>query len=126
MGWGIPVGANASVRSPGLFAFWGRENLQPPILETFPNFIPPTAAIELAPEHIKRAIFLTHPQNTHADRPCNKISQLQSGGIDLFCGEDDVKRQLNPQSVRPATNPAKLQLKLVILPLASPLENHMR
>jgi hypothetical protein len=61
MDWGIPVGANASVRSPGLFAFWGRENLQTPVLESLSDVAPPSTAIEFALEHIKRAILLTCP-----------------------------------------------------------------
>jgi hypothetical protein len=110
MDWGIPVGANASVRSPGLFAFWGGENLQAPVLETLSDFVPPAAAEKFALEYFKCTIFLTSLQNAHADGSRNEISELQTGGIHLFCGKDDVKWQLNSQTIRTTAHPAKLNL----------------
>jgi len=73
MDWEIPVGANASVRSSGLFAFWRWEKLQAPILETLSNLAPPSTAIELALEHVKSTVPLTRPQKAHANGPRNKI-----------------------------------------------------
>jgi len=61
--WGFPVGAIASVNSPGLFAFCARENLKTPALEVHTQSPTPSPAEKLAFQDIERAISATRSKH---------------------------------------------------------------
>lgn len=59
MGWEIPAGVMASVRSPGPFAFWGGVNLVSPAFVTVANFSTAATAEEFALQRFKGSIGLS-------------------------------------------------------------------
>lgn len=57
------------------------------------------------------------------DGASGQICLLQACRVDLFFGEDDLKRQCLGSIIRPATHPSKLQFQLVIFTSAASLED---
>jgi hypothetical protein len=58
MGWEVPAGVMASVRSPGPFAFLGWINLVAPAFVPVADLLPAVAAEEFALQHLESSIGL--------------------------------------------------------------------
>jgi hypothetical protein len=69
---------------------------------------------------------LIRPEDFAADRAGDKICHLQTTGIGLLIGEDDLERENRVGEIPTSTHPTEFQLQFVIFPSASTFHHDMQ